>query len=101
MFGISYGDNDIVADPMFVKDTIPNAGLYFDYHLQAYSPAIDAGDPKILDVDGSRSDIGLFGGPGGESYIYLDLPPKTPRNFIDSLDSANKILFLSWDLYRE
>jgi len=34
-------DSDIVADPMFVKDTLPNAELDFDYHLQAYSPAIE------------------------------------------------------------
>lgn len=34
-----------------------------DYTLQPNSPAIDAGDPTILDPDGSRSDIGPNGGP--------------------------------------
>jgi hypothetical protein len=97
LFGINYGDSDIVADPMFIKDTIPNSELDFDYHLQAYSPAIDAGDPEILDVDGTRSDMGIFGGPKGEYYKYLDLPPRTPRNFRDSLDLINRILFLNWD----
>jgi hypothetical protein len=58
--------------PMFAN---PDSG---DYHLQAYSPLIDAGDPNILDVDGTRSDIGCYGGPGGCSYIYLDLAPQIP-----------------------
>lgn len=30
------------------------------------SALIDAGDPSILDSDGTRSDIGAFGGPGAE-----------------------------------
>ena len=64
------GDSNIVADPMFVKDTIPRVGGNYDYHLQAYSPAIDKGDPNILDKDGTRSDIGLYGGPLGEIYTY-------------------------------
>ena len=55
-----------------------------DYHLQAFSPLINAGDPAILDVDGSRSDIGFYGGPAGESYGYIDLPPNIP----DSLSAA-------------
>jgi hypothetical protein len=45
-----------------------------------YSPLIDAGDPTILDKDESISDIGLYGGPYGESYVYLDLPPRPPVN---------------------
>jgi len=62
--------------------------------LQAYSPLIDAGDPAILDVDGSRSDIGVYGGPGGESYQYPDLPPAVP----DSLSAAvsGDSITLSW-----
>jgi hypothetical protein len=44
-----------------------------------YSPLIDAGDPNILDIDGTRSDIGRYGGPYGQRYEYLDLAPKKPR----------------------
>ena len=80
---------------MFIKDTIPNPQLDFDYHLQAYSPAIDAGNPDILDVDGSRSDIGMFGGPLGESYKYLDLAPRPPVNLSAVLDTNG--IFLSWN----
>jgi hypothetical protein len=94
------GQNDIIADPMFVKDTL---GFTFnaDYHLQMFSPAIDAGDPDILDVDGSRSDIGMFGGPLGESYKYLDLPPTPPVNFITAHDTVNNKLVISWKMNSE
>jgi len=67
-------------DPMFLDST--------DFHLQAFSPLIDAGDPNILDVDGSRSDIGCYGGPGGCSYVYLDLAPKIPDSLTASVDSV-------------
>jgi len=76
-------------DPMFVSEDSA------DYHLQMYSPLIDAGDPTILDKDGSRSDIGLFGGSYGGSYKYLDLAPRSPVNLIAILDT-NKIQ-LSWN----
>ncbi len=83
---VSIGDSSIEADPMFIKDTIPTSEMNFDFHLQAYSPAIDKGDPTINDVDGSRSDIGMFGGPLGKRYRYLDFPPRTPNNFNYSFD---------------
>jgi hypothetical protein len=93
--GTSYGDSDRVANPMFVKDTLPNPQLDFDYRLQAYSPSIDAGNPDILDVDGSRSDIGMYGGPLGQTYKYLDLPPATPVNASAVIYQQNQIL-LRW-----
>jgi hypothetical protein len=70
-----------------------------DYHLQALSPLIDAGDPTIMDVDGTRSDIGVYGGPGGSSYPYLDLPPLAP----DSLSAVviADTIFLNWRLNHE
>jgi len=49
-----------------------------DFRLQKFSPAIDAGDPAITDHDGSRSDIGLYGGQFGFTYPYPDLPPRAP-----------------------
>jgi len=90
-----FAEHDIVADPMFVNDTIPVYEGSYDYHLQAYSPAIDAGDPNILDVDGSRSDIGVFGGPGGERYTYQDLAPKPPANLTAVYDSG--LVKLTWN----
>jgi len=83
---------------MFVKDTTAKS-LAYDYHLQKYSPAIDAGDTSIFDIDGSRSDIGLFGGPGGSSYTYLNLPPKPPINFHSSYDSST--ITITWNKFSE
>jgi hypothetical protein len=77
---------NINAFPMY---TNPDS---FDVHLQAYSPFIDAGDPDILDVDGTRSDIGCYGGPGGCSYVYLDLAPQIPDSISARRDSSSIIL---------
>ena len=95
LYGLTYGDSDRVADPMFVKDTIPTANGNYDFYLQKYSPAIDKGDPSILDVDGSRSDMGLFGGPYGQIYTYQDLAPKPPANLTVSMDSG--LVHLKWN----
>jgi hypothetical protein len=81
------------VDPMF------NNSDSGDFRLQAYSPLIDAGDPNILDVDGSRSDIGAFGGPGGYFYEYQDLSPKTPDS-LRSLESEDT-LPISWTMNTE
>ncbi len=79
---------NISVDPMLVNEDSS------DYHLQKFSPLIDAGDPSIKDKDGSRSDIGLYGGPYGESYTYQDLAPKLPRNLSAKLDS--NIIVIKW-----
>ena len=97
----SLGSNDIKADPMFVKDSLPgtfppNGISNADYHLQMYSPGIDAGDSSILDIDGSRSDIGMFGGPLGQSYQYLDLPPNPPRNIRYTANINEKKIVFTW-----
>ena len=55
-----------------------------------YSPAIDKGDPNILDVDGTRSDMGMYGGPFGEITYYKDFAPRPPRN-LSALVDTNKI----------
>ncbi|RME50150.1 MAG: hypothetical protein D6795_10560, partial [Deltaproteobacteria bacterium] len=61
-------DGNITGDPRFV-DTSGSDPLAWDLHLSSDSPLIDAGDPHLLDPDGSRSDIGAYGGPGAS-----DLP---------------------------
>lgn len=47
---------NLSVDPSFVS--FPE-----DMHLKMSSLCIDAGDPNISDPDGSRSDIGAYGGP--------------------------------------
>jgi len=80
---------NLFVNPMFVN---PNS---MDFHLQKYSLLINAGDPDIFDKDSSRSDIGLYGGPFGESYVYLDLSPRPPVNFSAEVDS--NIITLRWN----
>ena len=65
------GTGNIAQNPLFINDS--NG----DYHLQQGSPCIDAGDPDTAynDIDGTRNDMGAFGGPGGETYVYEDGPP--------------------------
>jgi hypothetical protein len=48
-------NGNLNIDPKFVGDG--------DFHLQPGSPAINAGDSTLYDIDGSVSDIGLYGGP--------------------------------------
>ncbi len=40
----------------------------WDLHLDVSSPLVDAGDPTLLDPDGSISDMGAFGGPGAAGW---------------------------------
>ena len=96
--GLNYGgfnpdSTNLSVDPMVVNDDSTQGDL--DFHLQKYSPLIDAGDPNILDKDSTRSDIGLYGGPYGESYIYVDLPPRPPVNLTANVDS--NIVTLKWN----
>jgi hypothetical protein len=91
--GFTPDSTNISVDPMIINDDTTQGEL--DFHLQKYSPLIDTGDPNILDKDSSRSDIGLYGGPYGESYIYYDLPPRPPVNLTASVDSS--IITLKWN----
>ncbi len=77
-------DSNLCRDPMFV-DTV-------DYLLAAGSPCIDAGRPDILDQDGSRSDIGPFGGSAGKLYAYQDFAPATPESFTGTAKSTGATL---------
>jgi hypothetical protein len=92
-YGLTPDSTNLSVDPMIVNDDTTKGEL--DFHLQMFSLLIDAGDPNILDVDGSRSDIGLYGGPFGESYTYQDLAPKPPRNLSAIVDS--EYITLSWN----
>ncbi len=70
------GEGNIDADPHFMTYK------GFDYLLDVDSPCIDTGDPSIEDLisdwhplwpvwlpNGSRSDMGAFGGPGNKGWI--------------------------------
>ncbi len=54
-----------ISDPMFT-DLSGSDPLLWDFHPAAGSPLIDAGDVALEDPDASRSDVGAYGGPGGD-----------------------------------
>jgi Right handed beta helix region len=87
--GITADSTNLSLDPMFVN---PDS---LDFHFQMFSPLIDGGDPSILDPDSTRSDIGLYGGMlYGQSYKYMDYPPKPPKGLTAVKDSSK--IKLSW-----
>ena len=54
------GTGNINSNPQFIGGD--------DFHLQLGSPCIDAGNPdsQYNDPDGSRNDMGAYGGPNGD-----------------------------------
>ena len=66
VLGGAAGTGNFDADPLWVDRLF--AG---DLHLLAGSPCIDAGDPTVLDPDGSRSDVGAL--PYATLYRTSDL----------------------------
>ena len=56
-------DGNIEAEPGYTS--LSGDPIDWDLTLTAGSACIDAGDGSILDADGSTSDIGAYGGPGG------------------------------------
>lgn len=74
------------AYPMFADDSL--------YRLQAGSPLINTGDPAVLDVDGSRSDVGWTGGPFGLGYEYPELAPLPPDSIY--VGGSGNLVNLAW-----
>ncbi|KPJ50336.1 hypothetical protein AMJ40_03140, partial [candidate division TA06 bacterium DG_26] len=62
------GQGNIDVDPLFAD---PDHGIY---EVFSGSPCIDAGDPGILDPDGTRSDIGVFYPEHPDSLIRIVAP---------------------------
>lgn len=40
--------------------------------LKSSSPCVDAGDPLLIDLDGSRSDMGIWGGAGAKMKTIIE-----------------------------
>ncbi len=77
------GEGNIDEDPQFVAatdgDGIDYDGLGADWTLLAGSLCIDAGNPDAMynDVDGSRNDMGAYGGPTPCEYEPTDSEENT------------------------
>lgn len=55
-------NGNISADPVFRAYTDDGNASNDDFHLRAGSPCIDTGWGALKDIDGTRSDIGAYGG---------------------------------------
>ena len=66
-------DGNISADPGWAAYTDDADWSNDNFCLQNGSPAIDAGDPDpaLNDPDGTRNDMGAFGGPGAPDCEYM------------------------------
>ncbi|MDG2266339.1 MAG: hypothetical protein P8L91_05075, partial [Candidatus Marinimicrobia bacterium] len=60
----SAATGNLVGNPLFIDPENAN------FRLEAGSPAINAGHPanQFKDSNGSRNDMGAFGGPYGDSW---------------------------------
>ncbi|MEL6341629.1 MAG: MopE-related protein [Myxococcota bacterium] len=72
-------NGNITDEPLFTSYDADGRCDDDDFILQSTSKLIDAGDPTIEDADGSRSDIGAYGGPNspvtdidGDGYYTPD-----------------------------
>ncbi|KPK78130.1 MAG: hypothetical protein AMJ79_00740 [Phycisphaerae bacterium SM23_30] len=100
------GPGNIGTDPMFVDpdgldDILGN--LDDNLRLQVTSPCIDTGDPNPLmnDSDGTRNDMGAYGGPGadlggigvipGSGFLFTDVG-NIPRSEITQDDLNPNLL---------
>jgi hypothetical protein len=68
-YGCLPGHHDISVDPEFAW---PDRG---HYSLLSSSPCLDVGDPSLVDPDGTRSNMGAFGGPGAKR-VHLTFVPE-------------------------
>lgn len=61
-------NGNISVDPKFSNDKVG------DFHLHSESPAINSGAEELFfqDPDGSRSDMGAYGGPDASQLINLE-----------------------------
>lgn len=80
------GTGSISQDPLYVDP--PD-----DYHLQGGSPCIDAGNPaaQYNDPDGSRNDMGAYGGPGAPAnfpLVVLNIPSQNEQNVLNTTSAA-------------
>jgi hypothetical protein len=66
VFPVPLSDGNLSVPPEYLS--YDENGYPTDWHLSLTSPLIDMGDPSELDPDGSRSDMGPYGGPDGDKW---------------------------------
>ncbi len=63
-------DGNVIDEPGFIDWSLDGDCTNDDLRPGSYSALLDAGDPEILDADGTVSDIGAYGGPGAQVWDY-------------------------------
>ena len=85
--GCSPGEGSLSSQPVFVAPDTDYNPYNDDYRLRTNSPCIDAGDPdpQFNDLDSSRNDMGLYGGPFAKNWFtkLADLNNNGKVDFID------------------
>lgn len=61
--------------------------LYPEMYSPSKSPLIDAADPAYIDLDGSRADIGAFGGGQVDPAVWADVDKDGYRAWVDCNDA--------------
>ena len=62
----------ISREPAYISFSRAMPPETWELHLRPTSPLRDAGDSMLTDADGSRADMGAFGGPAANADWYLD-----------------------------
>lgn len=72
-WGDTPDEYDGITDPTGTDGNVSvDPGFYDAWHLDSTSALVDAGDPSVLDPDGSASDIGAFGGTTASTWDLDD-----------------------------
>ena len=86
------GEGVLFADPKFMDEGASVVAI----HLAADSPVINQGRPNLTDPDGSRNDMGYFGGPGADRWdLDGDGCPAYfwPGNYEDAPDGVTQAYY--------
>ena len=77
---------NVSVDPKFVAHPSDTSEEY-DYHLQASSPLIDAGDPTMTEADSSRINMGRYGGTSEYTSVSSDGESSTKPTVLKTEDT--------------
>ena len=72
--GFGNNDRNFVDMRTNIGNTEENPGLDNEFRISKSSKCFDAGDPNILDLDGTRSDMGYYGGPDAPLLPCITFP---------------------------
>jgi len=91
--GYTFGGTNISLNPIFINPPLSSVMSDFeiddcDMHESVLSPCSNAGDPNYTDPDGSRLNIGAYGGTNeaAKPYLFLSEDFTIPDNYAGIID---------------